>query len=51
MRASIVAKMASYHWPGNVRQLRNVARQLAISSRGACKTQIDPALVDSSRLE
>jgi two-component system nitrogen regulation response regulator GlnG len=44
LRASLVAKMARYDWPGNVRQLRNVARQIAISSRGAGKIQIDPAL-------
>jgi two-component system nitrogen regulation response regulator GlnG len=44
LRASLVAKIASYDWPGNVRQLRNVARQIAISSRGAAKIQVDPAL-------
>jgi two-component system nitrogen regulation response regulator GlnG len=44
LRASLVAKIASYAWPGNVRQLRNVVRQIAISSRGAAKIQVDPAL-------
>jgi two-component system nitrogen regulation response regulator GlnG len=33
--ASIVARLARHSWPGNVRQLRNIVRQLAIASRGA----------------
>ncbi|MEQ9501039.1 MAG: sigma 54-interacting transcriptional regulator [Deltaproteobacteria bacterium] len=32
--APFVARLAAYAWPGNVRQLRNVARQLAIRGRG-----------------
>ncbi len=32
--AALVARLARYEWPGNVRQLRNVARQLVIDSRG-----------------
>jgi len=35
MPASLVARLARCDWPGNVRQLRNVARQLVIESRGA----------------
>ncbi len=31
----LVGILARYRWPGNVRQLRNVARQLVIASRGA----------------
>jgi transcriptional regulator with AAA-type ATPase domain len=42
---AVVARLARYAWPGNVRQLRNAARQLAISSRGADEVRIDPALV------
>ncbi len=42
--AAVVARLARYDWPGNVRQLRNVARQLVIGSRGL-------AALDSSRLE
>ncbi len=30
--ASVVARLARYDWPGNVRQLANVARRLAITS-------------------
>ncbi len=30
--ASLVARLARYGWPGNVRQLRNVARRLAVAS-------------------
>ena len=41
---SLVARLARYDWPGNVRQLRNVVRQLVIGSRGR------PAL-DAFRLE
>ncbi len=32
---SVVARLARHEWPGNVRQLRNVVRQLVIGSRGA----------------
>lgn len=31
--ASLVARLASYHWPGNVRQISNVVRQMVIASR------------------
>jgi two-component system nitrogen regulation response regulator GlnG len=44
LSAELVARLARYAWPGNVRQLRNAARQLAISSRGASEVRIDPAL-------
>ena len=43
--ADLVARLAAYDWPGNVRQLRNVVRQLAVASRGA------PEMVIDSRLE
>ncbi len=32
--AALVARLARYDWPGNVRQLSNVVRQLVIDSRG-----------------
>jgi two-component system nitrogen regulation response regulator GlnG len=41
---AVLALTILYHWPGNVRQLRNAARQLAISSRGADEVLLDPAL-------
>ncbi|MEM7351478.1 MAG: sigma-54 dependent transcriptional regulator [Acidobacteriota bacterium] len=33
--AELVGQLAAYDWPGNVRQLRNVVRQLAVASRGS----------------
>jgi two-component system, NtrC family, nitrogen regulation response regulator GlnG len=42
MPASIVARLARCDWPGNVRQLRNVARQMVIESRGAAQVQVGP---------
>ncbi len=40
--ASLVARLAGHDWPGNIRQLRNVARQLVIGSRGLDALQISP---------
>jgi len=42
MPASIVARLARHPWPGNVRQLRNVARQLVIGSRGSETVRVGP---------
>jgi two-component system nitrogen regulation response regulator GlnG len=42
--ASLVGRLVRYSWPGNVRQLRNAARQLAISNRGAEEVRVDPIL-------
>ncbi len=36
--AALVARLAGWHWPGNVRQLANVVRQLVIANR-----DLDPA--------
>ena len=36
--ASVVARLAAWHWPGNVRQLANVVRQVVIANR-----DLDPA--------
>jgi two-component system nitrogen regulation response regulator GlnG len=33
LAASIVARLVRYAWPGNVRQVRNVARQIALANR------------------
>jgi two-component system nitrogen regulation response regulator GlnG len=38
--APFVARLASASWPGNVRQLRNAARQLVVDSRGFAVAQI-----------
>jgi two-component system, NtrC family, nitrogen regulation response regulator GlnG len=40
--AALVAKLARYDWPGNVRQLQNVTRQLAIFNRRSDVFRIDP---------
>jgi two-component system nitrogen regulation response regulator GlnG len=40
----LAARLARYDWPGNVRQLRNVARQLVIGSRGLPCLEIGPAV-------
>ena len=42
--AALVARLALYEWPGNVRQLRNVARQIAIGARGDSRVQLGPTL-------
>lgn len=34
LRAGLVARLVAYDWPGNVRQLRNVIRQIVVTSRG-----------------
>jgi two-component system nitrogen regulation response regulator GlnG len=42
--ASIMVLLLRHRWPGNVRQLRNVARQLVIASRGRSQLQLDARL-------
>ncbi|MCE9666443.1 sigma-54 dependent transcriptional regulator [Myxococcus stipitatus] len=42
--APLAIRLVRHDWPGNVRQLRNVARQLVISSRGLPRLQVDAAL-------
>jgi len=41
---SIVARLACHDWPGNIRQLKNMARQLVIGSRGSATVRIGPQL-------
>jgi len=41
---SIVARLACHDWPGNIRQLKNMARQLVIGSRGSETVRIGPQL-------
>jgi len=45
MPAPLVARLAAADWPGNVRQLRNVARQIAIGNRGAAQAVLPPAVL------
>jgi two-component system nitrogen regulation response regulator GlnG len=42
--AALMVRLATYDWPGNVRQLRNVVRQLVVRSRGAASLEAGPAL-------
>jgi two-component system nitrogen regulation response regulator GlnG len=51
--AAWIARLAAASWPGNVRQLRNVARSLAIDSRGTgpAETQMPSVLEDLLRDE
>jgi two-component system, NtrC family, nitrogen regulation response regulator GlnG len=44
MKPALVARLAGYDWPGNVRQLRNAVRQLVIGSRGLPRLQTSPGL-------
>ena len=43
--APLAARLAAADWPGNVRQLRNVARQIAIGNRGAEQAALPPAVM------
>ncbi|HLX08988.1 MAG TPA: sigma 54-interacting transcriptional regulator [Thermoanaerobaculia bacterium] len=42
MSAALVARLAQADWPGNVRQLRNVARQLAVGCHDAAEAALPP---------
>lgn len=42
--ANLAAQLVRYGWPGNIRQLRNVTRQLVIGGRGQARLPIDPRL-------
>jgi two-component system nitrogen regulation response regulator GlnG len=42
--ASLAVRLVRYAWPGNVRQLRNVVRQLVIGSRGLPRLRVDARL-------
>lgn len=43
--AELMGQLLVFHWPGNVRQLRNVARQVVIDSREQDSLQLDPQLL------
>jgi DNA-binding NtrC family response regulator len=40
--AEVVARLVEYRWPGNVRQLRNVARRLAVARRAGRPDELGP---------
>jgi two-component system nitrogen regulation response regulator GlnG len=42
--ASVVARLARYGWPGNVRQLLNTVRQMVIASRASAVVEIGPQI-------
>ncbi|WP_437930542.1 sigma 54-interacting transcriptional regulator [Sorangium sp. So ce291] len=42
--APLVARLARYDWPGNVRQLRNTVRQIAMRSREAASLEQLPVI-------
>ncbi|MEM1181956.1 MAG: sigma 54-interacting transcriptional regulator, partial [Acidobacteriota bacterium] len=42
--AGLVARLAALDWPGNIRQLRNVARRLAISHATGTELKLDGVL-------
>lgn len=44
MAAHVVGRLARSGWPGNVRQLQNVARQLVISNRGLLGLELTPQI-------
>lgn len=42
--ASLVARLANFDWPGNVRQLRNAVRQIVIHSRMRDHAELPPSV-------
>ncbi len=42
--AELAARLVMYDWPGNVRQLRNMVRQLIIGSRGLPQLEVGPKI-------
>ena len=42
--ADLVTRWVLYSWPGNVRQLRNLTRQLLVGNRGASGLRITPEI-------
>ena len=49
LAARAVAVLAQHAWPGNVRQLRNVARQIVIANRGEEHARVDSILAGLAR--
>jgi DNA-binding NtrC family response regulator len=44
LQASLVARLAEAEWSGNVRQLRNVVRQVVVSSGDRAHAELSPAI-------
>ena len=44
LSASLVARLCAYDWPGNVRQLLNIARQIVVTSASARYATFNPAV-------
>ncbi|HEX8114579.1 MAG TPA: helix-turn-helix domain-containing protein, partial [Kofleriaceae bacterium] len=42
---TLARRIMQHGWPGNVRQLRNVVRQIVIGSRGETEASLSPALL------
>ncbi|MBN1210897.1 MAG: sigma-54-dependent Fis family transcriptional regulator [Myxococcaceae bacterium] len=42
--AALASRLVRFAWPGNIRQLRNVARQLVIGNRGQPRLSLDAQL-------
>jgi two-component system nitrogen regulation response regulator GlnG len=42
--APLASRLVRFGWPGNIRQLRNLTRQLIIGSRGQSRLRLDPRL-------
>ncbi|HET7501349.1 MAG TPA: sigma 54-interacting transcriptional regulator [Kofleriaceae bacterium] len=45
MPLALTRRIMQHDWPGNVRQLRNVVRQIVIGSRGHAEASLSPALL------
>lgn len=43
--SALAVRLLLHPWPGNIRQLRNVARQLVIGSRGQARLELGPRLL------
>ncbi|WP_324289043.1 sigma-54 dependent transcriptional regulator [Myxococcus sp. MISCRS1] len=41
---ALAVRLLRHSWPGNIRQLRNVARQLVVGSRGQSQLELGPRL-------
>jgi two-component system nitrogen regulation response regulator GlnG len=44
LAASLASRLVRYGWPGNIRQLRNLTRQIIIGSRGLPRLHASPRL-------